>query len=79
MSKCGAGEKQKGDPYMRSQTFFMKNMAVKNFNSQLRDSQCRQSTDLSQPKRRVPKFYRLTQTENVQRRSMNTFSEKLFT
>ena len=39
MSKVGADKKQRGDAYMRSQTFFMKNDAIKNANTQLRESQ----------------------------------------
>ena len=37
MSKIGAGERTKGDPYMRSQTYFMKNETLKAMNRQLLD------------------------------------------
>ena len=78
MSRVGVPKAAQADDYMQSQTFFMKNEKIREMNKQMRQSQEYHAHHLSRPKRNVPKFFRLTQTENVNRKSINTFSDKLF-
>ena len=64
------------DPYMRSQTYFMKNAALAENTRKMNNYQDAHSSYLSQPKRLVPKFTGKTMALGAKTGRRTTFTDK---
>ena len=69
-------QRVQGDPYMRSQTFFMKNAQLAENTKRMKNYQEAHSNYLSQPKREVPKFIGKTMALNARTQRRTTFTDK---
>ena len=65
-----------GNPYMRSQTYFMKNAAIKEKTRQMHRYQEDRSRLLSTPKKENEKFTKHTMTQNATTKRRITFTDK---